>query len=217
MNMIYFPSCKFTAYSPESSRKIKEYLQTNYDMKIAGCCRPGHKSVAKEDTVVYICNTCGAFCRESSAANQVISVWELLADDKNFIFPDYQHKKITLQDCWRSYDNLAQQQAIRKILSRMNIDVLEMEENHHNTKYCGVSTYEPLPKQNGELAPQRFIENAEGFFSSHTPEEQASRMKEHCAALQTDEVVGYCTTCIKGIDLGGKKGVHLLDLLFSVD
>lgn len=216
MPMIYFPSCKFTAYSPESSKKIKKYLQANYDMKIAGCCRPGHKSVAKEDIVIYICNTCAAFCRESSAANQVISVWELLADDKDFVFPDYQHKKITLQDCWRSYDNLAQQQAVRKILSLMNLDVLEMKENYHSTKYCGVSTYEPLPKQNGELAPRRFIKNAQGFFSSRTPKEQESLMKEHFAAVQTDEVVGYCTACVKGIDLGGKKGIHLLDLLFSM-
>lgn len=217
MSMIYFPSCKFTAYSPASSGKIKEYLQANYDIQIAGCCRPGHKSVTEKDTVIYICNTCATFCRESTSAHQVLSIWELLTQDKKFPFPDHRGKTLTLQDCWRSHDNQAQQEAVREILRLMNIEILEMEENYDQTKFCGTSLLEPLPKQNGELAPRRFIENADRFFSSHTPEEQESLMKNHCASIQTNEVVGYCVACVKGINLGGKQGIHLLDLLFPVD
>lgn len=217
MSMIYFPSCRFTAYSPESSRKIKQYLQDNHDIQIAGCCRPGHKSVTHKDTVIYICNTCAAFCRESTPAHTVVSIWELLINDNKFPFPNHKGKTATLQDCWRSYDNRAQQEAVREILRLMNIQILEMKENYDKTKFCGVSLLEPLPKQNGELAPRRFIENAGGFFSSCTPEEQTSRMKNYCTAIQTDEVVGYCTACVKGIDLGGKQGIHLLDLVFSTN
>lgn len=217
MGMIYFPSCKFTAYSPESSRKTKQYLQDNYDVQIAGCCRPGHKSVTEKDTVIYICNTCAAFCRESTPAHNVLSIWELLLQDKKFPFLDHKGKAITLQDCWRTYDNRAQQEAVREILRLMNIEILEMEENYDQTKFCGTSLLEALSKQNGELAPQRFIKNADGFFTSHTPEEQETLMKNHCETIQTDEVVSYCVACVKGINLGGKQGIHLLDLLFPVD
>ncbi|XEQ97635.1 hypothetical protein SPX_24990 [Sporomusa paucivorans] len=217
MSAIYLPSCKFTAHSPEASKRIKNYLSENYDIQIGGCCRPFHKQLTSDDTVIYICNTCSAFCLEDSAAEKIISVWELLAEDTHFSFPDYSHRKMALQDCWRSYDNAAQQKAVRRILQRMNINIEELDENYNKTRFCGVSLYEPLPKQNGEFAPNRFIENAEGLFIPHTEDEQAALMKKHCDKINSHEVVCYCTACIKGINLGEKNGVHLLDLMFGLD
>ncbi|WML34500.1 hypothetical protein [Clostridium sp. OS1-26] len=217
MSMIYLPSCKFTAYSMEASKKIKGYLSENYDIQIGGCCRPGHKKLTNHDTVVYICNTCAAFCRENSSAEKVISIWELLDNDKQFPYPDYDHRKMAVQDCWRVYDNDSQQKAIRRIIQRMNIDIEELDENYNKTRFCGVSLYEPLPKQNGDFAPKRFIENAESFFLPHTEEEQITLMKKHCDTINATEVICYCIGCIKGINLGGKKGIHLLDLIFGLD
>ncbi|WP_371362097.1 hypothetical protein SRRS_33380 [Sporomusa rhizae] len=217
MSMIYLPSCKFTAYSPEASKKIKNYLSENYDIQIGGCCRPFHKKLTNDDTVIYICNTCSAFCQEDSAAEKTISIWELLESDKHFPFPDYGHRKMAVQDCWRVYDNASQQKAVRKILQRMNIDIEELDEKYDKTRFCGVSLYESLPKQNGEFAPNRFIENAEGLFIPHTEKEQAALMKKHCDKINSNEVVCYCIACIKGINLGGKKGIHLLDLMFGLE
>lgn len=217
MPTIYLPSCKFTAYSPGSSKRIKKYLSENYDMQITGCCRTNHKKFTSDDTVVYICNTCAAFCREDSAAKKVISVWELLENDKNFPFPDCGHRKMTIQDCWRVYDNEPQQKAIRRILQKMNIDIEESDDNFDRTRFCGTTLYESLPEQNGEFAPKRFIKNAEGLFQSHSEEEHGTLMKEHCDNIHYDEVVCYCIACIKGINLGGKKGIHLLDLIYGLE
>ncbi len=217
MSMIYLPSCKFTLYSPEASKNIKNYLSANYDMQIGGCCRPDHKKLTNRDTVVYICNTCAAFCAEDSAAEKVVSLWELLDNDKQFLYPDYGHKKMALQDCWRVYDHTSQQKAVRRIIKRMNIDIEELDENYDKTNFCGVSLYEPLPKQNGDFAPKRFIENAEGIFLPHTKEEQVALMKEHSDKINSNEVICYCTSCINGINLGGKKGRHLLDLMFGLE
>ncbi len=50
-----------------------------------------------------------------------ISVWEILDEDNDFPWPDYHDEAITVQDCWRTYDNRALQNAVRSILSRMNI------------------------------------------------------------------------------------------------
>lgn len=217
MTMIYLPSCKFTIYSPESSKRIKEYLIANHDIQVWGCCRPNHKKLTNEDTVVYICNSCAAFSREDSDAEKVISLWELLADDENFPFPDYGHRRLAIQDCWRSYDNGPQQRAIRKILQKMNIDIEELDENFDKTRFCGTTLYEPLPKQNGEFAPKRFIEDADGFFIPHTEEEKIALMKKHCDTIDSSEVICYCTSCMAGIHLGGKKGIHLLDLILGLE
>ena len=216
MPIIYIPSCKFTAYSPEASNIIKKYLAENYGVEIIGCCRENHKKIKAEDLVVYICNTCGAFSRESSSAQKGISIWELLENDENFLFPDYGQRKMAVQDCWRVYDNEPQQQAVRRILQKMNIKVEELAENFAKTKFCGTTLYEPLPKQNGELAPERFITNAGSFFQPHPKEEQEQLMKDHCQQIKSEEVVCYCVPCIKGINLGGQKGIHLLDLMLGL-
>lgn len=215
MSMIYYPSCKFTSYAQEASKKIQVYLATNYDAQIEGCCRPSHQNLNSNDTVIYICNTCAAFCTENSPAEKVISIWELLEKDEGFPFPDYNQRKMALQDCWRGHDNPSQQKAVRKILEKMNIQIEEFDENYSKTKFCGTSLYELLPKQNGEFAPKRFLENAEGLFSPHTDKEKEELMKKHCAQITASEVVCYCASCLKGINLGEKKGVHLLELMLG--
>lgn len=215
MALIYFPSCKFTAYSPESSARICSWLCEKHGAEIAGCCRPDHKKLGRGDKAVYICNTCAAICRESADAAEVVSVWELLAGDGAFPCPDYKRRKIAVQDCWRVYDSPSQQKAVRALLTRMNLDVVELEENLEKTRFCGTSLYEPLPEQNAQLAPRRFVENAAGLFRDYPEEERAARMREHCRSIPVDEVAVYCTSCAKGLDLGGKKGLHLLDLLFE--
>lgn len=49
------------------------------------------------------------------------------------------------------------------------------------------------------------------------PEEQVSHFKKHCEQIQTEKVVCYCKFCTDGINMGGKKGIHLLELLFPND
>lgn len=215
MPTIYLPSCKYTAASPNGSKRAQQYLADRYQIQTSGCCRPSHKTFTAEDTVVYSCNTCAAFCRESSKAKKIISIWKLIDEDAQFPFPDYHHQRMALQDCWRIYDNKPHQFAIRNILKKMNIAVEELNENFDQTKFCGIALYDTQPQQNAELAPKRFVENAKGFFQPHTKEEQLMLMKTHCAQIDAEEVICYCMACIAGITLGGKTSIHLLDLLFD--
>ncbi len=214
MAVIYYPSCKFTAFSPDTSSNISEYLAKRYGMIIEGCCRPNHLKMTKEDTAVCICNTCSAICSEDSNAT-VKSIWEILQDDDEFPFPDLHHEKMTLQDCWRCYDSRAEQDAVRKILKKMNVDIVELEENYEKTRFCGTSVHIPLVKENGMYAPKRFIEDAEGMFIPKTSEEQKELMVKHCELITTDKVVCYCVPCTKGIRIGGKQGIHLMDLMLG--
>lgn len=217
MSYIYFPSCKLTAYLSESSKKIQDYLGEKYGMNITGCCRPNHNKLTEQDIAVYICNTCAAFIREDAPQAKAISVWEFLAEDDEFPWRDYHGEKMTVQDCWRVYDNRTQQDAIRKILERMNIEIVEIENNFEKTDFCGTSLLEALSPQNGEFAPIRFIENARDKFIPHSKEDQEKIMKEYCTQFTTDKVVCYCTACVQGVKLGGVKGIHLLDLMMNAN
>lgn len=217
MSYIYYPSCKFTNFSPESSKMISEYLAQKHGMVIEGCCRPNHRKMTVNDTSVCVCNTCAQICREDSDA-QVISLWEFLLRATDIKFPDMKHEKITLQDCWRCYDQRNTQNAVREILYKMNVEVIEMAENFEKTKFCGTTLYQPVPKENAEFAPKRFVEEAgkQNFFIAKTPDEQKQLMQEHCAQITTEKVVCYCVPCTQGICLGGKRGIHLLDMIFGI-
>lgn len=214
MAVYYYPSCKFTAFSPKTSDQVSNYLARRFGMTIQDCCRPAHLLMTEQDTAVCVCNTCAAICSEDSRA-QVKSLWEILQNDDEFPFPDFHHEPMTLQDCWRCYDRRAEQDAVRSILKRMNVDIVELDENYEKTRFCGTSLHQPLVQANADFAPKRFIEEAHGMFLPKTEEEQKALMKEHCRNIKTDKVVCYCVPCTKGICTGGKQGLHLLDLMFG--
>ena len=52
------------------------------------------------------------------------------------------------------------------------------------------------------------------MFTPMDADEQAVHFREHCEQIETDKAVCYCKFCADGINMGGKTGVHLLELLF---
>ena len=214
MATIYFPGCKYTAHSPENSAKLGLYLMEHHHMSVVGCCSTYHQSLTNQDTAVYICTTCRAILQESAPQAKLVSIWEVLAQDDTFPWPNYKGLDITVQDCWRSREDRAMQYAVRHVLKRLNCNVHEIEANYDKSEYCGVTLLNPPHPRYEQLVPKRFIENAGDKFHAHSQEEQAIQMKAHCAQFQTETVACYCTGCLTGLKIGGVKGVHLMDLLW---
>lgn len=216
MSTVFFPSCRVLAGYPETSKKIAEYVKRRYGMRISGCCRSNLQALTEEDTAVCICNTCSAFCNESAKAQEVISLWEMIANDEQFPFPDYQGEEIALQDCWRAYDKRPMQDAVRMLMRKMNIRVIELPENYTNTRFCGTTVLQKAAAYYAELAPKRFGQNVPAdFFQQHLDEDNAESMRAHCVGIPTERVACYCVGCANGINLGGKKAIHMAELLFS--
>ncbi len=217
MPNIYFPSCRFTAAYPQTAQKLAEYLTQQVGYQITGCCRVNLQSLRPEDTAVVICNTCAAFCDESSPAEQVVSIWEVLAQDAEFPLPDYRGEAITLQDCWRVYNKPAVHAAVRVLLAKMNLRVLELPETRGETRFCGISLLQPPLAHYPKLAPKRFgTDVPPGIFKPHTDAEKLALMQAHCAGIVTGKVAVYCVACADGIRLGGKQPVHVMELMFPV-
>lgn len=235
----YVASCNFTLYYPELSLRIQDYLRARPDVEIIRCCTDRYKvkefeekmpaSVAQrwketehyaafddETAMVSICQNCTSVFQESQPRVQVLSLWEYLLDfAPDFPFPDLGGVRMTLQDCWRQHDNAAQQEAVRALLRRMNVEVVELAANRADTRYCGVTTLRPTPARNQVMAPRRYVERAAGFFEPHSPEEQRAYMEEYCKQITTDAVVAYCHYCTQGFRLVGQKHFHLAELLFG--
>ncbi|MBP5211502.1 MAG: hypothetical protein J6Z30_01470, partial [Pyramidobacter sp.] len=162
-----------------------------------------------------LCHNCSAIIEEQKPGVDVRSLWELIARDERFIYPNLHGREMYVQDCWRSSDRAGEQNAVRELLSRMNARVLELPENREKSDFCGVSLLRPAPPRNLKMAPKRFVENAQGKFVPHTPEEQKQLMTEYCRRFGGTEVADYCHYCHEGLLLGGARAHHLAELLFA--
>lgn len=233
----YIASCNFTLFYPEWSARIQRFLKGRMD--VIRCCTEKYRvkdfenmmppSVAEQwrqtthytgfdaDTcMVSVCHNCTAVFQELHPDVKVISLWEyILHHVEDFPYPDFGGVEMSLQDCWRQYDNEAEQAAVRQLLCKMNIHPVELPQRHADTRYCGVSTLRPAPKRNLALAPNRFVKNATGFFEPHSPEEQKTLMQEYCKQIKTESIVAYCHYCAQGFQLAGQQHYHLCELLFK--
>lgn len=212
---IYLPSCNFTAAYPDVSRKIKEYLGKKPDMKIAGCCRPTQKTLTGQDTVLTICLTCAAITDEVSPQARQQSIWEYLLDDPNFPWPDYHGEAMVIQDCWRARNKPELQKAVRGCIERMNIVPVELEENFEKAQFDGVWRFNPIQQRNLDIAPKYFSQVRDHGLKLLSEEEQAVHMKEWVKQYTTEKVVTYCNACLRGVQIGGAKGVHLMELMMA--
>lgn len=210
---IYLPSCNFTAAYPEISKKIKNYLASKPDIKIAGCCRPTQKQLTPKDTVLSICLTCSEITNEVNPDSPQMSLWEYLIADPNFPWPDLQGEEMTIQDCWRARNKPAMLNAVRTCMVNMNLRPVEISENREKTQFDGVWRYNPVLQKNLEIAPNYFQQIAKSGVNLIPPAEQKSRMKSWVSQYTTKRVATYCMACLKGAKLGGANAVHLLELL----
>ncbi len=51
----YFPSCKFTQLRPETSEKVKRFMDSK-GVRVVGCCRPGHKALSGWNDIRIFCS-----------------------------------------------------------------------------------------------------------------------------------------------------------------
>ncbi len=241
MAKYYIASCVFTAKFPELSFRIQKFVQERYGLTVIRCCVPRYRlkefteqmpegffreawsylpdsaDFKPEDEVYSLCHNCNNIIEEMHPGLHVRSLWELLDQDERFPLPDCQGLQATVQDCWRSRDRKEEQDAVRSLLRKMNVDFVEAPENRENTEFCGASLYRPQPVRNPKLAPKHYVTGAEGKFIPHTPEEQEQIMEEYCKGFTTSTVICYCHYCLEGLKLGKVKGIHIAEMLFPSD
>ena len=237
----YIASCVFTSQFPELSLRIQDYVRKRFGFTVVRCCVPKYKLrefeekmpegplrecwtslpdsdvFSEGDRVFSLCHNCNNIIEEMHPGVQVHSLWELIDADPAFSFPDCRGLRSYVQDCWRSRDRRDEHYAVRSLLAKMNIDVMEISENRERTDFCGVSLYRPQPPRNPKLAPKHYVEGAAGKFIPHPPEEQKRIMREYCRQFGSDKAVCYCHYCYEGLRIGGADAFHLAQLLFKED
>lgn len=101
---------------------------------------------------------------------------------------------MTIIDACPTRDRERIHTAIRKLLEKMNINVIEPKSTKTKGICCGDSFYGVIPT-----------------------EDVMVQMKKRASDMPADDVVVYCISCTKAMFIGGKKPHYMIDLLFGED
>lgn len=190
---VFAPGCALMLYKPEIAERIHLLLNEklgNMEMLMT-CCH--HDPQLKELTeIINICPGCNKRFENDYENTSTISIWEILADNEFIELPDYQGKKMSIIDACPTRNQEKIQTAIRKVISRMNITLVEPVNTRAKSTCCGDSFYGLIPV-----------------------EKVKEQMIKRTSEMPVDEIIVYCVSCIKSVYIGGKKPRYLIDLLFA--
>ena len=99
---------------------------------------------------------------------------------------------MTVLDACPTRDQARVHEAIRALLGRMNITVMEPRQTKSGGTCCGDTFYGTLPV-----------------------EKVKAQMRRRAAEMPAEDVAVYCVSCCKSMHIGGKKPRHMVDLLFG--
>lgn len=191
---VYNPGCALNLYKPEIAKKVLDFLNKNESMEIHNVCCKHNPGVPAGTQIVNTCAGCDRRFSNLYEGISTISLWEVLAQTDNFPFPDYGGMKMTIHDACPVRSKPQVHKAIRILLQKMNIEIVEAEHHGIHSICCGDDLYPSLPIK-----------------------EVHEKMKQRAQSMPCNDVCVYCISCIKSMYIGGKKPRYILDLLFEED
>ncbi len=126
VNRLFAPGCALMIYKPELAGRLDSILNKNLGKieMLMTCCQ--HNPNLEEFTeIINVCPGCDKRFRNDYANSSTISLWEILAESDFFPFPDYENRSMTIIDACPTRDQEKIHSAIRKILKKMNINLIE--------------------------------------------------------------------------------------------
>lgn len=194
MTKIYFnPGCALSLYKPEMENKILKFLNENYGkVSLHKICCKHDPQLEAGSLIINVCPGCDKRFSSLCDGISTISLWEVLDSLDAFQYPDYKGLKVSLHDACPVRKKPQVHKAVRSLLKKMNIEVLETKYSGTNSRCCGDIYYPKLP-----------IETVH------------AKMKKRADSMPCNDVCVYCVSCIKSVYIGGKKPRHLMDLLMS--
>lgn len=193
MKRVFAPGCALMIYKPHLGKKVLKVLNEelgNIEEHLT-CCK--HEPKLELGTeIINTCSGCDKRYRELYDWVSTVSLWEVLAQSKNFSFPDYNGKSMAILDTCPTRSEGRVHDAVRRLLNKMNITVVEPEKTRSKGTCCGDSFYGILPV-----------------------EQVKEQMKKRAAEMPVEDVAVYCVSCCKSMFIGGKRPHYLVDLLFG--
>jgi hypothetical protein len=192
---VFAPGCALMIYKPELGKRVLDHLNEELGAieEHLICCKH-EPNLEKGTQIINTCAGCDKRYRQLYEGISTTSLWEVLAELEIFAFPDYKGKEMSILDACPTRDQERIHIAIRKLLKRMNINIIEPEKTRTNGTCCGDSSYGVLPV-----------------------EQVKAQMKKRASEMPVQDVAVYCVSCCKSMHIGGIKPHYMVDLLFGED
>ena len=192
---VFAPGCALMIYKPELAAKLHSMLNEQFgEMELLTTCCRHDPGFAVPTEIVNVCPGCDKRFGSLYANATTMSLWELLAKSDQFPFPNYEGQPMTILDACPTREKPVIHDAIRTLLQKMNIRLMEPEKTRTKSTCCGDSFYPQLPAMKvNEL------------------------MKKRTAEMPLADVVVYCVSCIQSVTIGGKTPRYLPDLLMGME
>jgi Fe-S oxidoreductase len=192
-NLYFNMSCALSLYRPEYETPLFAYLKTHFPnlKRHTICCRKDPK-LPRGSVIINVCTGCDLHWRERYEGISTISIYRLIDSLGDFPFPDYSGLTLTIHDSCPVRGQNEFYDAVRSLLEKMHITVVESAYARENSLCCGNRS-----------------------FAGGNPAVIRRAMKRSADSLPLDEVLTYCVTCMKVLALSGKKPYYLLDLLMG--
>jgi len=197
MSNTYFnPGCALSIYKPEFENIILEFLNVNYgkgEIKLHKICCHYDPNLEADSLIINVCAGCDRRFRSLYEGISTISVWEVIDGlGDAFKYPSYSGLEVSVHDACPIREKPQVHKAVRSLLKKMDIDVIETKFHGTGSICCGDDFYPKLPV-----------------------EEVHRKMRERAESMPREDVCVYCVSCVKSMYIGGKKPRYLMDLLMN--
>jgi hypothetical protein len=196
MKRLFAPGCALMLYKPHLAERLHGLLNKNLGhMDLLLTCCKNQPKLESGIEVINICPGCDRRYRQNYTDSTTVSLWEILAAAESsdfFDFPDYHGEKMSIIDACPTRDQERVHKAIRILLKKMNISLIEPKMTGIHSTCCG-----------------------DTFFGQIPLDKVKKQMVKRAGEMPVDDVAVYCVSCAKSMFIGGKNPHYMIDLLFK--
>ncbi len=191
----YFnPGCAINLYKSDVAEKLLAMLQTHRPAIQSHniCCRhdPG---LPAGSVIINNCAGCDRRFRSLYEGIETISLWEVLDSMEGLELPNYGGMKMSVHDSCGYRHKPQVHAAIRSLLKKMNIEVVEAPFHGCQSICCG-----------------------DNFYCQVSDEKVEQRIQMRGDMFPCEDVVTYCIGCDHALAALGKRARYLPDLLCGI-
>lgn len=212
----FMPGCSLPSYSPKLVGEILRYLQKELPGTgaVLKCCGKPTKALGLEkefaerysmledafkqlevEEIIVACQSCYSMITTMSPHLKVRSLYEVL---REIGIPEKakgigKGKVMALHDSCVTRDADEIHDSVRYLMREMGYKIEELPHNRHNTRCCGFG----------------------GMVVPANPDLAKRIMNRRAAEAKSEHMVTYCAACRESMTMGGKKALHLMDLMFD--
>ncbi len=194
MEKCYFnPGCAMSIYKPASEARVLEILNKHFGLvKPHKLCCHHNPGLPSGSTIINNCAGCDRRFRSLYEGVNTISLWEVLDSLDNLPLPDHTGLTVSVHDSCSYRTKPQVHAAVRSLLKKMNIKIIESEFSGTKSICCGDNFYPKIP-----------VEKVNEF------------QKKRASQMPCQDVVVYCVSCIKSMTIGGKTAHYMVDLILN--